>query len=366
MPSFLNIRLTNFAFTLLFVILLLNSCNNKELNTYEPFSISGSAQGTTYTIIADQEKLLKLQSEIDSILLDFDRCLSSYRDSSIVSIFSNADSGTYVFRDINNYFGRCFNESVRVYELSNGAFDPSIFPLVANWGFLKDPALEMTQNQIDSVMKQIGFVEGKDYALEASEYDKHTLTKFYIKKIRPSLKLDFNAIAQGLSVDVLCEFLEKHGFQNYYVEIGGELRVKGKNKAGELWRIGIDLADENNAENQTDRTLTNIISLNNRAVATSGSYRKFYEKDGKKFSHTIDPTTGYPVQHNLLGATVVAENAAFADAMATVFMVWGVEKSIEFVKSHPDLKLDILLQFVDDQGEMSTYYSSGMRNLIAK
>jgi thiamine biosynthesis lipoprotein len=176
--------------------------------------------------------------------------------------------------------------------------------------------------------------------------------------------LDFNAIAQGLSVDVICEFLEKQGIQNYYVEIGGELRVKGTNKEGQAWRIGIDLADESNAESQQSRTLSAIIAVENAAVATSGSYRKFYEKDGKKFSHTIDPKTGYPVQHNLLSATVVAENAAFADAMATVFMVWGTEKTIDFVKNHPELKLEILLQFVDENGEMEYYMSPGLKLML--
>lgn len=355
--------------SLLFLVgILLPACGGKsEQNNYEAFTIQGKTQGTTYTIIADNELIIQLQDEIDAILLDFDRCLSSYRDSSIVSIFSTAGAGIHQFKDINSYFQRCLIMAERVYLLSDGAFDPSVFPLVAAWGFMKNPALEMTQKQVDSVKNLIGFKNGIDYSYEQTRNRENTHSaEFTVEKIRPSLKLDFNAIAQGLAVDVLYEFIEEQGIENFYVEIGGELRVKGRNKEGELWRIGIDVADENNATNPTERQLTSVIAVNDRAVATSGNYRKFYEKEGIKRSHTIDPKTGYPVQHSLLSATVVAHSAALADAMATVFMVWGTEKSIEFVNQKRDLNLEILLQFTDEKGDISTYMSPGFREMILK
>jgi thiamine biosynthesis lipoprotein len=375
MPNFrgikstsLNKKMLNKSIAILILsmaVLFVNSCQNtSKQRTYTPYTIQGKTQGTTYTIIADDEKLLSLQVEIDSILADFDKCLSSYRDSSIVNMISNADTGLHIYSDINQYFTRCFQASVDVYKLSEGAFDPSIFPLVSAWGFLKNPAISMSQMQVDSVLQLTGFDAGVDYELDLMEEDKHTLKKFAIRKLRASLKLDFNAIAQGLSVDVLCEFLNEQGIQNYYVEIGGELRVKGTNKEGQPWRIGIDLADESNAKSQANRTLTAIIAVENSAVATSGSYRKFYEKDGKKFSHTIDPKTGYPVQHNLLSATVVAENAAFADALATVFMVWGTEKTIEFVSINKEYLFEVLLQFTNEDGQMETYISPGMKLML--
>jgi len=363
MPNYRSIKPINFLVSLLLVA---GACSEDvKTNDYKAFSIQGETQGTTYTIIADDERLSDLKPEIDAILLDFDRCLSSYRDSSIVSIFSNAPIGFHSFKDINGYFKRCFTLSEDIYKLSEGAFDPSIFPLVSAWGFMKDPALEMTRAQVDSVKNLIGFDNGKDYEfLVPANEDKQLLNEFIMNKLRGSLKLDFNAIAQGLSVDVLCEFLDEQGFQNYYVEIGGELRVKGTNKEGEFWRIGIDVADENNAVNTSDRQLTAVISVNNRAVATSGNYRKFYEKDGVKRSHTIDPQTGYPVQHSLLSATVVADNTALADAMATVFMVWGKEKTIDFVTTNKHLNLDILLQYSDEDGTIAVYYSPGMREIM--
>lgn len=364
MPNYQNTKSISASSFLVFLIILLlgTACaeTTKNQPPKESISIQGNTQGTTYSIISDDERLNDLKPQIDAILLDFDRCLSSYRDSSIVSIFSNADRGTHDFTDINDYFQRCFRLSEDVYLLSQGAFDPSIFPLVEAWGFMKNPALEMTQIQVDSVMKYTGFAAGEDYVFKPYSDESQV---FSIIKLRQTLRLDFNAIAQGLSVDVICEFLDELGFENYFVEIGGELRVKGKNKDGEFWRIGIDVADENNAIDANERMLQSIISVNNRAVATSGNYRKFYEKDGIKRSHTIDPKTGYPVQHSLLSATVVADNAAFADAMATVFMVWGTEKSIDFVNSNPQYNLDILLQFINSNGEMSTYTSPGMREI---
>lgn len=362
----LNYRSIKPINTFVVLLFLLAACTDETKKTvYQAYSIHGETQGTTYTIIVDNESLLVLKPQIDAILLDFDRCLSSYRDSSIVSLFSNATLGAHHFTDIQGYFQRCFVLSQQVYNLSEGAFDPSIFPLVSAWGFMKNPALEMTQSQVDSVKTSIGFEAGIDYEwILPDEGDKHQLNKFTLKKLRSSLKLDFNAIAQGLSVDVLCEFLEQQGFANYYVEIGGELRVKGTNKEGEFWRIGIDVADEKNSVNTNDRQLSAVISVNNRAVATSGNYRKFYEKDGIKRSHTIDPKTGYPVQHSLLSATVIADNTAFADAMATVFMVWGIEKTKDFIANNRQLNLDILLQYSDEAGAIAVYYSPGMRELL--
>ncbi len=365
MRSFRNIKSISLLILSSSLIVACGSGSDDKQLVYEPSSISGNTQGTTYTIITDNKKILDLQPEIDAILLDFDRCLSSYRDSSIVSIFTKGEAGSYAFEDINHYFVRCFKESEAVYRLSGGAFDPSVFPLVSAWGFMKNPALDLRQDQVDSLKNLVGFQANRDYSLEVHENQKNEARqKFTLTKLRPTLQLDFNAIAQGLAVDVLCEFLDAQSIENYYVEIGGELRVKGVNKEGNPWRIGIDVADEKNSTEAESRQLQAVIAVKNKAVATSGSYRKFYEKDGVKRSHTIDPRTGYPVQHSLLSATVLADNTARADAMATVFMVLGLEKSIEFVQQHKELKIEILLQYADQSGAIKTYYSPGMLELL--
>jgi thiamine biosynthesis lipoprotein len=172
-------------------------------------------------------------------------------------------------------------------------------------------------------------------------YKKVKIENNKVIKQHPALQLDFNAIAQGYSVDVLADFLEKKGIENYMIEIGGELRCKGKNSKGNYWNIGIDKP----IENLQKREMQTIVPLKNKAMATSGNYRKFYEKDGVKYSHTIDPKTGWPVKHQLLSATVIADDAMTADAFATVFMVMGKDKAIEFLEIHKNLNLQVYLIF---------------------
>ena len=167
-----------------------------------------------------------------------------------------------------------------------------------------------------------------------------------------------------LAVDVLAELIESKGGENYFVEIGGELKVKGKNKDGVFWRIGIDKPIEHSDQN--NRELQEIIEVNNKSVATSGSYRKFYIKNGEKYSHTLDPKTGYPVKHNLLSATVVADDCALADALATTFMVLGLDDSKEFLKTHDSLNVDAYLIFTNDKDRLETFYTKGFARMITE
>ena len=162
--------------------------------------------------------------------------------------------------------------------------------------------------------------------------------------------LNFNAIAQGYSVDLMCALLETKGILEYYVELGGELKVKGKNAQDQNWRIGIDRPKDENLE----RELIAILSLSNQSMATSGNYRKYYEKEGKKYSHTINPANGYPVSHSLLSATVVSEDCYRADALATAFMVMGIEKSIDFLRKNPSDQA--VLIYEDEKGELNTFW----------
>jgi thiamine biosynthesis lipoprotein len=170
--------------------------------------------------------------------------------------------------------------------------------------------------------------------------------------------LDFNAIAQGYSVDVIANFLADQGIENYMVEIGGEVKVRGKNDKNKLWRIGIDKPVENEAE----RTLEAVVNLENQSLATSGNYRKFYEKDGVKYSHTLNPKTGYPVRHSLLSATVITDNCALADAYATVFMVVGIDKAKEILAKNKKIKA--VLIFENENKELETYMSEELVNFI--
>jgi thiamine biosynthesis lipoprotein len=178
-------------------------------------------------------------------------------------------------------------------------------------------------------------------------------------KQSPGIKLDFNAIAQGFSVDLICDFLNKQGIENYLVEIGGEVSTKGVNKNGVLWRIGIDKPIESNL---SVRELQAIVQLKDMAIATSGNYRKFYEENGVKYSHTINPKTGYPERTNLLSATVLTKECIIADAFATAFMVMGLEKSYNFVKNNPELEAFFI--YADENGDFQVKATDGFKKLI--
>jgi thiamine biosynthesis lipoprotein len=200
-------------------------------------------------------------------------------------------------------------------------------------------------------------------------FEQHKLHSLYfergaslitMKKHVPEFKMDFNAIAQGLSVDVLYTYIEAKGYKNFFVEIGGELKVKGKNKDGVKWKIAIDSPIENLQQRQLDT----VVHISNRGIATSGNYRKFYVKDGVKYSHTLNPKTGKPVTHSLLSATVIADKCSSADGYATAFMVMGTEEALHFVKQHPALKLEVYLLYADEKGEIQHRMSDGFSNYL--
>jgi thiamine biosynthesis lipoprotein len=320
----------------------------------------GNTQGTTYAIMCNDDIDLSY-SEITEKLHQFDLALSAYIPNSILSKLNDRSAGKFVYRDSFNYFNRCLEHARYVYELTNGAFDPSVYPLVDGWGFMNDVTKFPDSLTVDSLRSLVGYSNGHHFNFHPSKSDS-TLENSLIIKNTPNSKLDFNAIAQGLSVDVICEMLDAKMAKNYFVEIGGEIRVKGLNAQGKLWSIGIDKPIENSAGNQ--RELQEIIALDNKAVATSGSYRKFYEKNGVKYSHTLDPKTGFPVTHSLLSATVVAPNCTLADGLATGFMVMGPEKSILFLKKNKLKDVEAYFIFYNSKGRIETYQTKGFRKLL--
>ena len=310
------------------------------------FSLSGNTQGTTYSIIVAEDELYFTQAEIDRLLTEFDTVLSTYIEDSYISQLNNA-SGKYAFEDTHSFFRTCYELSQEVYVKSDGLFDPSVYSLVKEWGFFNKDENVPEHYRIDSILRFTGF-----------EKDKYHSTIFrndsiYFTKYDPRFKLDFNGIAQGYSVDVIADFIESRGHANYYVEIGGELRVRGKNREYQDWKIGIDTPSESNAKN--NREIITTLSISDCGMATSGNYRNFFEKDGKKYGHTLNPKTGMPVYTDVLSATVIAQNAALADAYATVFMILGKQKSIEFIRYLPDIK--IVLTYVDENNEIAVYQS---------
>ena len=323
------------------VALLLLGCGTPD-SVRKEIKIEGFAQGTTYHISYLSTENKSYERSIDSLLIEIDNSLSTYQERSTISRFNNCDSiakSDSMFKDV-------FAISKDVYQVTEGAFNPAIAPIVNMWGFGYENTFQLDSSKIDSL-------------LAFTDFDKVLVKEAYIIKLEKGIKLDFNGVAQGYSVDVLSRFLELKGIDNYMVEVGGELRVSGNNINDTLWRIGIDRP----LINLEQREIEAIINLDNKSVATSGNYRKLKEKNGVKYSHTINPKTGYPILHNLLSATVIADNCGYADAYATAFMVLGLEKSKEILLSSN--KLEALLIYSSDDGSLETFVTAGIKNHVA-
>jgi len=336
--------------------ILIVGCSSPETKEVTPkeswHEIRGNTQGTTYGIILNDPARKIKREAIDSILHDFDMALSTYIDSSLISRINQALDFEKV-HDANAYLRSCWNYSTEVFQQTNGAFDPTVSPLVAAWGFYGDSLKVPSAKELEEILNRVGFEQGSKYTMAFNEKNELTFFK------TPGLSFDFNAIAQGYAVDVLADYLDENGIKNYYVEIGGEIVVKGKNRENVDWRLGIDVPKFDG-----QREVENVVNLTDRAIATSGNYRKYYEKDGVKYAHTINPKTGKPVQHSLLSATVVSETCAFADAYATAFMVMGVEETMNFIKKHPELNLDVYLLYDDGSGTIQRAMTDSFKEYL--
>ncbi len=318
----------------------LSSCNTGDKGEY--YTIQGFTQGTTYRITYQHPTEYDLKGRIDTLLRQFDLSLSTYEPASIISsINRNEDVRT------DSMFRTVFRESARVYQETGGAFDITLGPVINAWGFGAGEQMDVDSSMVDSLLNYVGM-------------DKVALVGDQVKKSMPEVQLNVNAIAQGYSVDVVSQFLESLGCVNYMVEIGGEIRTRGNNPKGSFWRIGVDRPDFGNMI--PGDQLQVIITLHNRSLATSGNYRKFYEKDGIRITHTIDPATGYPRTSRLLSATILTEDCITADAYATSCMVMGLEKAKAFIERMPDT--DAYLIYGDDDGTYQVWYSENLRKYI--
>lgn len=330
-----------FIHFLLIVALTGVSCREREA-VIEGFN--GLAQGTTYSILYDDNKNLNpddLKAEVEKILTGFDMSLSLYEDSSILSrINRNEDVPA------DKYFTAAYEKSVEISKLTGGAFDITIGPLVSAWGFGPDEQKNFSEGKLDSILRLTGM-------------NKVRLENGSVIKSDTGVKLDFNAIAQGYSVDVVYDYFDEIGLKNYLIEIGGEVRVRGT-KAGEKWRIGIDRPTDNNMLPGND--LKAVIRISDEALATSGNYRKFYIEDGVKYSHTINPKTGYPAKNNLLSATIIASDCSTADGIATACMVMGTDSAISFIENNP--RFSAYFIYSDSAGNFRTWTSAGLQDRV--
>ena len=306
--------------------------------------IEGYAQGSTYHITYIDKQNRDFQPDIEKILVDFDNSVSTYIPNSIISRINSNQKNVVV----DNYFITCFNKAKEVWQNTEGAFDPTVYPLVNAWGFGPGKKQKIEKSKIDSILKFVGFNLIK-------------LKGNHVVKKDPRVALDFNAFAQGYSVDVVSDFLNSKGITSYIVEIGGEVYAKGKNINHDFWKIGIEKPIDNK---ETENPLMAIVKLEDLAVATSGNYRRFIIEDGVKYAHHLDPKTGYPTKNNLLSASIFAKECITSDAYATGILVMGLEKSKLFLASHPELQAYLI--YSDINGNYQVYETPGLKNIVAE
>lgn len=344
------------------VALILAGCNSAPRSASEGQKAfgwhehRGEAQGTTYSIKYAAE--VRVADSIFSDLLEMvDREVSLWRSDSrinAINAWSRTDS-LYGFVDRDHIIGPLWALSEELHSLTKGAFDPTVSPLVELWGFGFSEMGDVEADDVDSVMSFVGLTPDRFDLNEEEENGYYKAT--WVRKGDARAALDFNAIAQGYTVDLLMEALRERGVQDAMVELGGEVVCRGKNPVGGPWRIAVDQPTEGSTAE--DRTFEVVVSIQDRAICTSGSYRKFHEVNGRKISHTIDPGTGWPAANGLLSATVMAPTGAYADALATAFMVLGTEQTKAFLSLHPELQLDAMLMYDDGSGGYGVWRSPG-------
>ncbi|MFT4754188.1 MAG: thiamine biosynthesis lipoprotein [Salibacteraceae bacterium] len=348
-----------FSFLVLLLVSSGQSCKDEEHSQFPQlrYEIMGEAQGTTYNIVYFTEEIIIHKSQVDSILDEIDMAASVWVDSSVISQINNLNDTVFDLSDQpNSYFLDNFLLCKEVYENTGGAYNPTVGQLVNAWGFGFKNRQNMDSVLVDSLLQSVGFDSKDMMVLEESKYST------VLKKRNPTTQLDYNGVAQGYSVDVLGTYFKSKGVGHFMIEVGGELLANGRKSDGSFWKIGIDEPLTANLE----RTLVATIELNNMAVATSGNYRKFYESDGVKYAHTINPLTGFPVQHSLLSVTVVMPNCGLADAYATSFMVMGFKEAKELILLKPQLGIEAYFIYENASGKLETYLTPGLRQIITE
>ena len=341
----MNVRIFIISLISGFILIACAENTNKQNKINNPnnyFIISGFAQGTYYKITYHDEKRRNLQHEIETILQQFERSLSVYDSTSIISrVNRNEDI------EVDDYFIKLFNRATEISKQTNGAFDMSGEPLFLAWGFSRKNKIPMDAHKVDSLKQYVGM-------------DKIRLNGRKVIKTNPNVVINGNAIAKGYSTDVIADFLNKKGCTDYLVDIGGEMRLKGLSPRNREWVIGIDAPIDGNYE--SGDSIQVKLSVTNKGLATSGNYRRFYMDGNKKIAHTINPKTGYPTNHNLLSCTVIANDGLTADAFVTAFMVVGLDSAKVWINKFPELEAC----FIYDDDGFKTYCTPNMEKRIIK
>lgn len=322
---------------IVFFLALVSACKTNK--TLEKNVAVGEAMGTTYSITYFAKGQLDLTKEIESVFAEVYQSMSTYITMSDISKINDGDSTIVVdemFKDV-------FNISKKVYKASDGYFDPTVGVLVDAWGFGPGQQLDLNETRVDSLMQYVGF--DKVQLMEDGT----------IKKSNAKIRIDFNAVAKGYSIDLLGRLLDDEGIENYLVEVGGEILTRGNNLSSEkCWTVGID-----NPTDLLSRGTAGVVCLQNRALASSGNYRKFRidQLTGEKYVHTVDPKTGYTKNSPVLATTVIADDCATADAYATAFMAMDLEETKNYLTNQNGI--DAYIIYTDKEGGIQSYVTEG-------
>lgn len=303
---------------------------------------SGFIFGTVYNITYQNDS--DINQKIVEELQKVDNSLSPFNKNSIITAINNNKDIT-----VNEMFTDVFTIAEQVSDETDGAFDITVAPLVNEWGFGFKKGIAPNKHVIDSLRALVG-------------YKKISLINGKIRKKNPKIMLDCSAIAKGYGSDVVAAYFKKHDIKNFMIEIGGEIVTSGINERRMPWKIGVTKPTDDSLNTNTE--IQTILNITDKAMATSGNYRNFYYKGGKKFAHTIDPKSGYPVQHNILSSTVIASNCATADAYATSFMVLGLNKAKKVLDKHPELMAYFI--YSDKNGKNAVWFSPSLKKKISK
>jgi len=322
------------SFWTLIPILLLAACTARTPDSYV---LTGKAQGTTFQIKYHGDMASDYSEEVQEVLEAVDVSLNLWREDSFISKVNAAKDSVNVIPNDDRYFAELTDMSKQVHHKTRGAFNPSVYPLVKAWGFGAISPDSDTIPDVKGILAEYA-IEGFPVIIAAIGPDEALMKP-------PNMELDFNAIAQGYTVDLICRLLEEKGVEDYLVEVGGELRAGGVREDGSSWVIAVEKPEDG------ARSVLESFELNDAAMATSGNYRKYVVREGKRYSHTIDPISGYPVSHTLLSATVITSTCALADAYATSLMVMGVDQGLEFARTQ-DLEV-LLVYSVGEAYEMT-------------
>ncbi len=307
------------------------------------FKLVGHTQGTTYSITYYASDSLIHIKELEKLFSEIDYSLSVYQPTSLISQFNNSKRGVIM----NHHLKKVVKYSLKVSKITNGDFDITVYPLVEAWGFLQKKRATLPDSlEINMLLNQVG-------------YNKLSIKGDSLIKLNPDTKIDVNGIAQGYTVDVVSDFLEKKGCKNYLVEIGGELRAKGRKPDHSTFKIGVESPAKNRFQ---DIELKRIITFKKGAITTSGNYRKYVESDGLKRSHLIDTKTGYSITSKNISVTVFSKNAMMADAYDNVLMGMNIDDAFHFLKNK---KLDAYFIY-ENEGVVSDTATVGFKKLFIK